>query len=45
MDKIDEDVRTDRDTAYEHKVIGVAVSRKKKIAIDAISNVVEGKFG
>ena len=45
MDKIDEDVRTNRDTAYEHKVIGVAVTRKKKTAIDAISNVVEGKFG
>jgi hypothetical protein len=33
------------DKEYEHKKISVAVRRKKKTAIDAISNVVEGKFG
>ena len=33
------------DKAYEHRKISVAVTRKKKTAIDAISNVVEGKFG
>ena len=44
-DEIDENVSTDRDSAYEHKLKGVAVSRKKKTAIDAISNVVESKFG
>ena len=33
------------DKAYEHIKITVAVTRKKKAAIDAISNVVEGKFG
>ena len=32
------------DKAYEHRKISVAVTRKKKTAIDAISNVVEGKF-
>ena len=32
------------DKAYEHRKISVAVPRKKKSAIDAISNVVEGKF-
>jgi hypothetical protein len=33
------------DKVYERKKISVAVTRKKKTAIDAISNVVEGKFG
>ena len=33
------------DIANERKKISVAVTRKKKTAIDAISNVVEGKFG
>ena len=33
------------DIAYERKKISVAVTRKKKTAIEAISNVVEGKFG
>ena len=33
------------DKAYEQRKISVAVTRKKKTAIDAISNVVEGKFG
>ena len=33
------------DKAYEHRKISVAVTRKKKTAIDAIINVVEGKFG
>jgi len=33
------------DKAYEHRKISVAVTREKKTAIDAISNVVEGKFG
>ena len=33
------------DKAYEHRKISVAVTRKKKTAIDAISNVFEGKFG
>ncbi|WP_443631185.1 hypothetical protein ABXT60_02425 [Candidatus Njordibacter sp. Uisw_056] len=33
------------DEAYEHRKISVAVTRKKKTAIDAIINVVEGKFG
>ena len=32
------------DKAYEHRKISVAVTRKKKTAIDAISNVVERKF-
>jgi len=31
--------------ADERRTIGVSVTRKKKTAIDAISNVVEGKFG
>ena len=31
--------------AYEHRKISVAVTRKQKRAIDAMSNVVEGKFG
>jgi len=33
------------DKAYEHRKISVAVILKKKTAIDAISTVVEGKFG
>ena len=33
------------DKAYERRKISVAVTRKKKTAIDAINNVVEGKFG
>ena len=33
------------DKAYEHRKISVAVTRKKKTAIDTIINVVEGKFG
>ena len=32
------------DVAYKRRVVSVAVSRKKKLAIDAIANVVEGKF-
>jgi len=31
--------------ADERRTIGVSVTRKKRTAIDAISNVVEGKFG
>ena len=31
--------------AYKRRVVSVAVSRKKKVAVDAISNVVEGNFG
>ena len=33
------------DIAYERKKISVAVTRKKKTATNAISNVAEGKFG
>ncbi|MDB3914355.1 hypothetical protein N9364_00715 [Alphaproteobacteria bacterium] len=33
------------DIADKRRVISVAVTRKKNTAIDAISNVVEGKFG
>jgi len=33
------------DKAHEHRKISVAVTREKKTAIEAISNVVEGKFG
>ena len=33
------------DKAYEHRKISVAKTRKMKTAIDAIINVVEGKFG
>ena len=33
------------DKAYEHRKISVAVTRKKKTAIDAIRNVAEGKLG
>ena len=32
------------DAAYEARIVSVAISRKKKLAIDAIANVVEGKF-
>ena len=32
------------DIAYERRVVSVAVSRKKKVAVDAISNVVKGVF-
>ena len=32
------------DAAYTRRVVSVAVSRKKKIAVDAISNVVKGVF-
>ena len=32
------------DEAYEHRKILVAVTRKKKTAIDTISNAVEGKL-
>jgi hypothetical protein len=31
--------------ADERRTISVAVTRKKKMAIDAIRNVAEGKFG
>ena len=30
--------------AYKRRVVSVAVSRKKKVAVDAISNVVKGVF-
>ena len=30
------------DTAYKARIVSVAISRKKKLAIDAIANVVEG---
>jgi hypothetical protein len=32
------------DVAYKRRVVSVAVSRKKKVAVDAISNVVTGNF-
>jgi hypothetical protein len=32
------------DVAYKRRVVSVAVSRKKKVAVDAISNVVKGVF-
>ena len=32
------------DIAYKRRVVYVAVSRKKKVAVDAISNVVKGVF-
>ena len=32
------------DIAYKRRVVSVAVSRKKKVAVDAISNVVKGVF-
>jgi len=34
----------DWDVAYKRRVVSVAVSRKKKVAVDAISNVVKGVF-
>ena len=34
-----------KDETYEHRKISVAIIRKNKTAIDAISNIVEGKFG
>lgn len=33
------------DKAYEHRKISVAVTCKKKTAIDTICNVADGKFG
>ena len=33
------------DKAYEYSRISVAVTHKKKTAIDPIRNVIEGKFG
>jgi hypothetical protein len=32
------------DIAYKRRVVSVAVSRKKKVAIDAIKSVVNGVF-
>ena len=32
------------DIAYKRRVVSVAVSRKKKVAVDAISKVVGGVF-
>jgi len=32
------------DAAYEARIVSVVISRKKKLAIDAIENVIEGKF-
>ena len=32
------------DDAYKRRVVSVAVSRKKKVAVDAISNAVKGIF-
>lgn len=32
------------DVAYKRRVVSVAVSRKKKVAVDAISNIVKGIF-
>ena len=32
------------DVAYKRRVVSVAVSRKKKVAVDAISKVVYGVF-
>tara|TARA_B100000315_G_C14332284_1_gene475791 strand:+ start:265 stop:492 length:228 start_codon:yes stop_codon:yes gene_type:complete len=32
------------DRAYENRVVSVAVSRKKKVAIDTIKSVVKGIF-
>ena len=32
------------DIAYKRRVVSVAVSRKKKVAFDAIVSVIEGKF-
>ena len=32
------------DTAYKRRVVSVAVSRKKKVAVNAIKSVVNGVF-
>ena len=32
------------DFAYKRRVVSIAVSRKKKVAVDAISNVAKGVF-
>lgn len=32
------------DAAYQSRIVSVAISRKKKLAIDAIANVVNGMF-
>ena len=32
------------DVAYKRRVVSLAVSRKKKVAVDAIANVVKGSF-
>tara|TARA_B110000902_G_C14177533_1_gene539264 strand:- start:982 stop:1167 length:186 start_codon:yes stop_codon:yes gene_type:complete len=32
------------DVAYKRRVVSVAVSRKKKIALNAISNLMKGAF-
>ena len=32
------------DVAYKRRVVSVAVSRKKKVAVDAIKSVVKGVF-
>ena len=32
------------DIAYKRRVVSVAVSRKKKVAVDGIKSVVEGVF-
>ena len=32
------------DAAYKRRVVSVAVSRKKKVAVDAINSVVNGIF-
>ena len=34
----------EREEGYERRVVSVAVSRKKKVAVDAIANVVKGSF-
>ena len=34
----------ERDIANQRRLVSVAVSRKKKVAVDAISNVVKGVF-
>jgi GH25 family lysozyme M1 (1,4-beta-N-acetylmuramidase) len=32
------------DVVYKRRVVSVAVSRKKKVAVDAIKSVAKGKF-
>jgi hypothetical protein len=32
------------DVAYKRRVVSVAVNRKKKVAVDAIANLVKGVF-